>query len=186
MKLITIQKKRTVLAMAGFLALVLAVAGLSLAWMGQPQYQLGGGYVGAGAGLTYNALYIPLDPLGHKAAIRLNFPSYDANMAALAAMFGADGASDSVGEGEMISRDTFKWTLVTYGVKQGNPPEIRMIYVSQGTGTFAGANAINGTYTMAVYAAAADADGDGFPDPGQAPAMTFPDLTTSLKRVPLP
>ena len=186
MKIIPIQRTRSVLASTGLLTLVVAAAGLSVAWSGHRHYQLGGGYIGSGAGLVYNALYIPLDPTGKQAALRLQFPSWGPDMAQLVAAFGADAASDGVGEAEMISPNAFKWSLVTYGVKQGNPPTIQMILVSRGTGTFASADTLNVKYTMAVYAATADADGDGFPDTGQTPAMTFPDLTGTAKRVPLP
>jgi hypothetical protein len=186
MKIIPILRKRTVLATAGFMALVLAVAGLSLAWMGQPQRQLGGSYIGSGSGLFYNALYTPLDPAGQKAAIRLNFLSWDASMAGLVAAVGADGASDGVGEAEMISRDKFKWSLVTYIVKQGNPPVICLIFVSVGTGTFTGKDSFTVNYGGSTYLASADADGDGFPDPGATPIITSTDQTGSVKRVPLP
>jgi hypothetical protein len=98
---------------------------------------------------------------------------------------GADALTDYVGEAAMISRDTWKWSMVCYAVKQGNPPEIRGISVCAGTGTFTSVNSydVNGNNT--VYLAAADADGDGFPDPGATPIVTVP-LIHSVKRVPLP
>lgn len=186
MKIIAIQRKRTVLATAGLLALVLAVAGLSVAWSDHHQYQLGGGWIGSASGLFYNAHYIPLDCEGQKAAIRLSFPSWGSDMAGLLAAYGGDSASDAVGEAQMISHDTWKWTTVTYGLKQGNPPEICLIFVSTGTGTFTGVNSFNVKYTMAIYLASADANKDGFPDSGATPLMTIPALTGSAKRVPLP
>ena len=185
MKIIAIGRKRTVLATAGLLALVLAVAGLTLAWMGQPQCQLGGTYFGSTIGLSYSALYIPLDPAGKKAAIRLNVLSWGPDIAGLIAEYGGDGASDTLGEAAMISPDTFKWILVTYGMKLGNPPVKCMIFCKTGIGTFAGPDLINTKYTMAVFPATADADGDGLPDPDVTPDMTFQDLTGYIKRVPL-
>jgi hypothetical protein len=186
MRVIAVRRKRTVLASAGLLALVLAVAGVSLAWTGHHHYRLGGGWIGSGSGLVYNALYIPLDPAGQKAAIRLSFPSYSAYWAAGAAALGADAASDGVGEAAMTSHDTFKWTSVGYFLKQGNPPEIRAISVGTGTATFTGVDSFNVKWDTALYAPTADADGDGFPDPGATPLMTATDLTGSAKRVPLP
>ena len=85
----------------------------------------------------------------------------------------------------MISRDTWKWSMVCYAVKQGNPPEIRGISVASGTATFTGVNSYDVNGSNAVYPAAADADGDGFPDPGATPIVTVP-LIHSVKRVPLP
>ena len=86
----------------------------------------------------------------------------------------------------MISHDTWKWSMVCYGVKQGNPPEIRAIGVASGTAAFTGVNSFNVNMDQAIYLAAADADGDGFPDPGATPVVTVPGLTFSGKRVPLP
>jgi len=45
----------------GMLAALLAAAGLSLAWMETPQYQLGGAWIGSGGAGIWNALQIPLD-----------------------------------------------------------------------------------------------------------------------------
>ncbi len=72
MKITAIRRKRTVLATAGLLVAVLAVAGMSLAWMGQPRAQLGGAFIGSSAGLELTVVYSPLDPAGQKAAIRAN------------------------------------------------------------------------------------------------------------------
>ncbi len=180
------QSRRTALATAGLLALVLAVAGVSVAWTGHHHYRLGGAFTGSGAGLGWNGLYIPLNPEGQKAAIRINMLTWDSNMAALAAAFGADTASDSVGEAEMMSHDAWKWTLVSYALKQGNPPVKCLIFVSYGTGKYIGVDSFNVEYTMDVYPAAPDANGDGLPDPGATALMTFPNLTGSAKRVPLP
>jgi len=187
MKIIAIGRKRIVLATAGLLALVLAVAGLSLAWAGHQHYQLGGGWIGSGGGMVWNCVQVPLDPEGKKAAIQVHTVSYGADMAGLLAAFGADSLSAThVGEAEMISGDTGKWTLVAYGVKQGNPPELRLINVMTGTATFTGVDRYNMKFTMAVYPAAADDDKDGFPDPGTTPAVTLTNLTASVKRVPVP
>ena len=186
MKIIPIQRKRTVLATAGLLALVLAVAGLSLAWTGHHHYRFGGAWLGSGGGVMFNDVQIPLDPEGQTAALRVNTISYGVDTAGLLAISGADAVSDAVGEGAMISHNTGKWILVGYGLKQGNPPEIRQIWVYTGTGTFVAVDRFNLKYTLAVYPAAADANGDGFPDPGATPLVTIPDLTASVKRVPLP
>ena len=186
MKIIPILRKRTVLATAGFLALVLAAAGLSLAWMGQPQCQLGGGWIGGGGGSVWNALYIPLDPAGQKAALRVNEISYGADTAGFLTAFGADALTEYVGEAQMISRNTWKWSMVCYGVKQGNPPEIRGIAVYTGTGTFTGVNSYDVNGSNAIYLPTADADGDGLPDPGATPVVTGPPSGGSAKRVPLP
>ena len=185
MKITAIRKKRTVLATAGLLMAVLAAAGLSLAWTGHHHYRMGGGWIGAGGGMVWSCVQVPLDSEGEKAALQIHTVSYGADMAGLLAAFGADSLSDTVGEAAMISGDTGKWTAVCYGVKQGNPTELRLINIMTGTATFTGVDRYNIKFTMAVYPAAADANGDGFPDPGATP-LVIPNQTASVKRVPLP
>ena len=186
MKIIAIRRKRTVLATAGLLVAVLAVAGVSLAWTGHHHYRLGGGWIGSGSGSSWNCLTIPLDPAGQKSTVRVNIISYVTNFAEVLAYSGADTVADYVGEGEMISGDTAKFTMVSYGLKQGNPPEIRQIWVDTGTWKYTGLDSADLNFNLALYPAAADANGDGFPDPGATPFMTITNLTASAKRVPLP
>jgi len=172
---------------------VLAAAGLSLAWMGQPQYKLGGGFIYSGGGVISTTFQIPLDPAGRTAAVRVNPLGYRADLAGLLAMFGADSQTEFTGEAQMTSRHTAKWAFVGYGTKQGNPPQICLIEVYSGTDTFTGPDSMDVTYTCDVYPGPAnilglpnaDADGDGFPDPGTTPVISFPGGGIG-KRVPLP
>jgi hypothetical protein len=173
-------------------AVLLAAAGLSLAWMdrepersGKKHFQLGGGFIGSGGGIIWNAFQIPLDTAGRTAAIRVNGFTYGADLAGLLATFDADTLTEFTGQGEMMSRDTFKFTFVGYGTKQGNPPLIRLIFVRPGTAKFTGPDSFVVNYTMDVYPAAADADGDGYPDPGTTPVLSIPGAGPA-KRVPLP
>jgi hypothetical protein len=176
------------------IAAVLAAAGLSLAWMGQPHYQLGGGWIGSGGGMIWTCFQMPLDPAGRTAAVRVNPVAYGADIAGLLAMFGADSSeNECTGEAEMTSRDTAKWAFVEYGRKGGNPPQICMILVYTGTLKYGGPDRFDVEYTLDVYPGPAnilglpnaDADGDGFPDPDVAPVMSFPGGGTA-KRVPVP
>jgi len=175
------------------LAAVLAAAGLSLAWMYPTYYKLGGGFIGSGGGIIWTAFQIPLDPAGRTAAIRVNPITYGADLAGLSAMFGADSMTEFTGAAQMISRDTAKGTFMGYGVKQGNPPQICLIEVYTWTLKFTGPDSFVVNFTCDVYPGPAnilglpnaDADGDGFPDPGVAPVSSFPGTGTA-KRVPLP
>jgi hypothetical protein len=172
---------------------VLAAAGLSLAWMGHPQYRLGGAFIGSGGGIIWTACQTPLDPAGRTAAIRVNPITFGPDFAGLLATFGADGASEFTGAAEMISRDTAKGTFMGYGVKQGNPPQVCLIEVYTWTLKFTGPDSFVVDCTCDVYPGPAnilglpnaDADGDGFPDSGVAPVSSFP-VTGSAQRVPLP
>ena len=168
------------------MAAVLAAAGLSVAWMGPVHYRLGGGWIGASATGGWNCLQVPLDSAGKTEAIRVTLISYTDQTAGLLAFSGANSLSDMVGEGAMISPDTAKWTLVGYGLAAGNPPVIRQIWVAAGTLQYTGPDSWNNLYTLTVYPAEADVNGDGFPDDGATPLVTIPGITGTAKRVPLP
>ena len=151
------------------------------------QYQLGGGWIGNnGEGNIWNCLQIPLDSAGRSDAVRVDFKTYNAAIAGLLSMFGADRMSDFTGEGAMISRDTAKWTLVGYAQAQGNPPAIQGIIVVQGTWKYTTRDSALLNYTLYVYPAAADVDGDGLPDEGVDPFITIPGAVDTAQRVPLP
>jgi hypothetical protein len=125
-----------------------------------------------------------LDSAAREATLHVKFTTYSIQMAGVAAKFGADSFSDFVGEVVMINRTTGKWTLVGYGLKQANPPTIGLILVAFGTFEFTDpAHAIL-RYTVNVFPAAADADGDGMPDPGAVPPIAFPVIDTA-QRVPI-
>ena len=181
-------KKYTVLglvaaAAAAFLLLSLNVQSQSNA---NAQMKLGGTFIGSGGGLLWSALQVPLDPAGRTAAIRINNISYGTDLAGLLAAFGADTLTEDIGQGEMISRDTFKWRFVGYGTKQGNPPLIQLIVVVTGTGTFNGPDSFVVNYTIDFYLPTADADGDGLPDPGTTPVLSIPLGSGTAKRVTVP
>ena len=194
MRLFTTGLLKSRIARWSTLAAVLAAAGLSLAWNGQPQYKLGGGWIGSGGGMIWTCFQMPLDPAGRTAAVRVNPVSYGADIAGLLAMFGADtGDNECTGQAEMIKRDTGKWAFIEYGRKGGNPPQICVIFVYTGTLTYTGPDSFDVNYTLDVYPGPAnilglpnaDADGDGFPDPGVLPVSSLPGGGTA-RRVPLP
>lgn len=159
----------------GFLAALLVAVGASVAWVNQRHYQLGGGWIGSGDAGIWNALQIPLDPAGKTAALRVNSASFSEQFAGLFALLGATGdGSDAIGEMDMISRDTARFGTLTYAVADvpGNPRQINSVIAMTGTVTFTDRDNIDVSYTLRVYPVNvaglpnADANGDGFPDPG--------------------
>jgi hypothetical protein len=175
----------------GFLAGLLIAVGATVGWNNPKeqcrQYKFGGGWIGgAGDGSIWNALQIPKDPAGLTCGVRVNTTMYGESVAGLLAGFGADTLTEAVGEMEMISRDTAKYGFVSYMQKQGNPPTLCAIVVMTGKLKFTGPDNFFVDYTLNVYLPAADADLDGYPDPGAAPALTIPDVHETAKRVPIP
>ena len=168
--------------LVGLLSLPLAAA----SDQGQGQYKLGGAWIGKeeGGGHLWTCIQAPLDSAARKATLHVKFTIYSPEMAGLAAKFGADSFSDFVGEVAMINRATGQWTLVGYGLKQANPPTIGLILVAFGTFEFTDSAHAVLQYTVTVYPAAADADGDGMPDPGATPIVAFP-VTDTAQRVPI-
>lgn len=168
----------------GTLAAGVALAGVSVAWLGPVHYRLGGAFIGspAGSGGTYwSALQIPLDSAGKTAALRVNTYNSSAPAAFLLAFSGADMLTEGIGQAAMTNEDTAKTFLVFYGVKLatlGVAQEVKQIWTWDGTITFTSADSYNANGTMLVYAAAADADGDGRPDPGAQPL--FPAIPHNL------
>jgi hypothetical protein len=168
----------------GLLAAVVAVSSLCVASMSQRQYKFGGGWIGGdGAGSIWTALQIPKDPAGLTMGCRVHTTMYGETFAGLLSAFGADSATEAVGESEMISRDTAKSRFVFYLQKQGNPPTLCAIVVMPCTLTFTGPDNFFVDYSLIVYLPSADADKDGFPDPGAVPALTIPGGHDTAKRV---
>jgi hypothetical protein len=178
--------KKNLLILAGGAVLV-GFLTTAATYPGQPQYKFGGTFIGKGAGTVWTALQIPKSADGLTAALRVNYTSFGADIAALGAAFGGETWSDFVGEAVMINRDTMKWTLVGYAQAPGPQKEqmIKGIAVVFGTMQYSDADHAVLHYTTTMYPAAADADHDGVPDPGATPAVTIPDITDTAQRVPI-
>jgi len=162
------------------LAVLLIAVGSTVGWMNERQYKLGGGFIGSGGAGIWNALQIPLDPAGRTAALRVSSGTLSPQFAGLFAALGATGVgSDNVGEMEMISHDTARFGTLGYARMEvpGNPLQVNSIFVMTGTVKFTGPDNIEVTYTINVYPVNipglpnADADNDGYPDPGAQPIL---------------
>jgi hypothetical protein len=160
------------------LAAILVAAGLSLAWE-HHHYQLGGVFIGSG-GTLWSGYNAPLDPDGRTAALRVNCIAYGADFAGLLTALNADTLGEAVGQEEMISRDTWKYSTVGYLTKQGTPPVVKAIYVMAGKGKFTSPNDTVINYEIDVYPVTDGVWGDGFPDGTPLPPITG---TTTAQRV---
>ncbi len=163
-------------SLLAFIAIL--AAGVAAAALGPVHYRLGGSFIASpatGGGVYWSALQAPLDSAGRTAALRINIHSYPPEMVPLLAISGADAVTDAVGQLAMTSNDTAIGSLVWYGLKQGNPPVVKQIWIWTGTTTWVSSDTyvVDGTNT--VYdAAVADQDHDGLPDPGAPSITAFP------------
>jgi hypothetical protein len=124
----------------GFLAGLLLAVGVTAGWMNHRQYQLGGTFIG---GSLWSLVQTPLDPDGRTAAIVVKTLDDDGSLAGLITAFGGNMGSDLVGEEQMISRDTAKWTGIGYAQVAGVTPRITAIFVYGGTLKFTDPGALH-------------------------------------------
>lgn len=91
-------------------------------------------------------------------------------------------------------RNRVESTMLTYGTKKGEGPLMETVYIGivHAEWTLTGPNTNEGKAIEAIYLAEQDADGDGFPDPGEQPiacpefAFTSKRLTMMPPCVPMP
>lgn len=183
-------QNRTRLLTAGiFFVLIGSLALTDVSAQGQGQYKLGGAWTGKEdpSGHFWTSILSPLDSASKEATIHTSFVTYSAQMAGIAAKFGADSFSDFVGEVRMKDRTTAQWTSVGYALKRSQtnqPPEIKFILVVSGSWTFTDSSHALLQYKVGIYPATMDADGDGMPDPGSVP-IGGEDVTDFAHRVPV-
>jgi hypothetical protein len=172
----------------GLAGLALVAGALCVSGFGQKTYRLGGAWVGGNPTYTWSVLFAPSDPLGQTGAARPILKYFNDQFAGLLASFGAETISDATGEIKMISPDTARWTLVGYMQVPPHQPgdllQSKGILVSHGTWKFTSDNTAVLNYTLDVYPASADADGDGFPDAGAQPILSIPTVDNA-KRIPI-
>ncbi|MCU0916368.1 MAG: hypothetical protein MUC88_17665 [Planctomycetes bacterium] len=101
---------------------------------------------------------------------------------------GANAHSQMIGVEEKTSPTTFRNTLVHYGLKTGGvQDEVVYIAVTTSEGTVDAEGRTEFTATQAFFLPKQDADGDGFPDPGQMPVLVTPytGKSTPTKLMPM-
>lgn len=85
----------------------------------------------------------------------------------------SEAATNYVGQVEKTGENTFTATFQKYATRKGNTPvaEIVFIEVANMEGRLVDMDTMEGHATVAVFMPEQDADGDGFPDPSEEPAM---------------
>ncbi len=177
----------TLAAAAGILLILSQTAG------SDRHASLGGAWVGQvpALGVQWCGIHAPLDAEGERAAIKWQWVTVGPQFTALFAAFGGQ-ASEVVGELEMVNHDTAKYTEVFHIVTPPSfdplkPSIVTAICVMKGSWHFTGPDTAYSDDTFFVYAADADKDHDGLPDPKAEPLPGFPMTFTKTPhhRVPI-
>jgi len=175
-KLVKLFKSRV--TQGGLLLGVIAAAAATIAWSSSPgvAIKLGGAWIGqSDNGVRSMATSAPSDPSGMRATLRVEMvwpPGFLAS-------FGCDATTDAVGEEVVTGPNTSKMTFMWYGLAAGTIVLINLDYVDV---TYTSPTDAILQHTVELYLAAADADNDGYPDPGSTPVATVSSTTLS-KRV---
>jgi hypothetical protein len=172
--LCTLLESRLIQAV-GLLAVIAIIAATS-AWSGQNErrVKLEGAWVAqVDNGLRGLVTYAPSDPSGQSAVIRAQmiWPP------ALLGMMGIDAVTDEIAEEVVTGNKTSQYTGIWYGLAGGT---IALICLDNTTCTFVSPTERINVHVGSVYLPAADANNDGYPDPGTSPMMTF--TNTSIGR----
>ena len=144
----------------------------------EPQsFKLEGAWIGkvTGTPVTWSYTLAP-DPSGRRAAMSGSVQVPLGPSVLIPTLFpDMEYYSPMVGQVVMTGPDTSEFTAVWYGMKKAFPfNKIVFIGVNSGQGRFTGPGKAENTNHLAFYAPSADADGDGLPDPGAAPALCLP------------
>ncbi|MFC1792690.1 ester cyclase [Planctomycetota bacterium] len=96
----------------------------------------------------------------------------------------ADSASNWLTKTMWTGRNRVESMMLMYGTKIAEGPLFETVYIiiSRSMWTLTGPNTNEGTAMVSVYLADQDADGDGFPDPGEEPMDCLP-FTFSSRRL---
>jgi len=174
------KSKKYILLTAG--AALLVLLGTAGSDEGKGRHKLGGAWIGTSpTGGRWTGIQTPLDDSGQTAALRVNNLTWDPNSAELMASLGGDTLTEGVGSLHMTGRDTSAGSMVGYVTAGQNPPQVVCIWVWTGTTKFVGQDKEVVDGTLDFYAGPAntaglpnaDVDGDGFPDPGVKPFLSF-------------
>ncbi len=166
------------LAQAGGLVAVIAAVAAGIAWSPAPnaRTQLGGAWIAqVDNGMRGLVTYGATDPSGRSATFRAQMIWPPELLAAM----GIDAVTDEVAEEFVTGKRTTEYTGIWYGLAGGR---IVLICLDNSTCTFVSPTHRINVHVGSVYLPTADADNDGYPDPGTSPMMTF--TNTSIgKRV---
>jgi hypothetical protein len=160
--------KSRIVQAGGLLAIIAAFAA-SMAWSRPPEaiVKLEGAWVAqTDNGLRSLVTYSPSDPSGLRATFRnqMVWPPE------ILASFRLDAVTDEIAEEFVTGINTSKYTGIWYGLAGG-----RIVLICVDNSVITRDSPTHGTiqHTVTAYLATADADNDGYPDPGSTPMATI-------------
>ncbi len=157
------------LAQAGGLLAVIAAVAAGIAWSDHPEgrIKLEGAWIAqVDNGIRGLVTFAPSDPSGQSAVIRAQMVWPPELLAAL----GLDAVTDEIAEEVVTGNRTTEYTGIWYGLAGGR---IALICLDNTTSTYVNPTKRINVHVGSLYLPTADADNDGYPDPGTSPVMTF-------------
>ena len=160
------------LAQAGGLLAVIAAVAAGIAWSDHPdgRIKLEGAWIAqVDNGLQGMVTYAPSDPSGQSAVFRAQMVWPPALLAAM----GLEAVTDEIAEEVVTGRNTTAYTGIWYGLVGGTKV---LICVDHSTCKYVSPTKRINVHVGSAYLQSADADNDGYPDPGALPFMTFTNI----------
>ena len=165
------------IAQAGLLVAVIAAVTACIAWSTDSPVlaKFEGAWVASvDNGIRAVVTFAPSDPSGRIATFRNQMVVPPELLAAL----GVEAYTDEIGESVVKGPTTGKHTGIWYGLAGGR---IATIFLDNSSVTFVSPTQLTIEHTVAAYLATADADNDGYPDPGSTPLGVFTAHTVSKR-----
>ena len=168
--------KYRLVRVGGLLAVIAAVAA-SLAWSqgSGASTKLEGAWVAkTDVGILSLVTYAPSDPSGRRAVMRNQMVWPRENLA----KYGLEAVTEEIAEAVVTGVNTEVYNGIWYGLVGGRTA---LIFLDHADITYVTPTDKIVAHTVDTYLASADADNDGYPDPGTTPVRTSSNTTISKR-----
>jgi len=179
MKKILPQLLKCRLVQAGGLLAIIAAAAATVAWSGGSQALAkfeGAWMAQSDNGIRSLVTFAPSDPASRRGAFRNQMVWPPEALALL----GVEAVTEEIGDTVATGPASGEYTGVWYGLVSGRTVSI---CVDNASLTLVSPTQITIEHTVLAYLATADADNDGYPDPGTTPVAAFTTSSVSKRLV---